>query len=441
MTTMTEPPSVAVSFASGGKPKKITFLTSSEYGQANVILAVVYELLLLQTYEIQVASFKPLEKRIQDINELVLNNAVPARFHIVTGRSALEALTQKNEFIGPFPPGIRGASKTYRITLPAIATTWDEQEYMMGYESCIDILRFTSPDLIVIDPLMSQGLEACKAVSRDCVVLSPNTFQEICKKQQPLFTQLCRWPAYVSPKGILSFKLTSRSVSSAFPYPVPWHLIPANIFLKIMLLWILITSPKVKEMITWRKSRGLPKLSPVFNVWEKQNQYLLVSTPETDYPCYVPPNVTPCGPILLPVQSVSDQDPKLQAWLEGAPTVLINLGSHIRMDDEMAKQFSLGLKVVLEKIPNAQVLWKLKTTGGLSVSRAKAASGFSGTGATQESLEAIAPYISTGRVKVVEWLSVDPLAVLQSGHVVCSVHHGGSNSFHEALRFVSPFFS
>lgn len=414
--------SMAKSHAGGGKRKKITFLTSSEYGQANVILAVVYELLLLQSYEIDVASFSPLEKRIQDVNELVPSNSFPARFHAITGTSALEALARKNEFVGPFRPGIRGASKTYQVTLPAIATTWDEKEYMMGYESCIDILRSTAPDLIVIDPLMSQGLEACKAISRDCIILSPNTFQEICKKQQPLFTQLCRWPA----------------VSSAFPYPVPWYLIPANIFLKVMLLWILVTSPKVKEMISWRQSRGLPKLSPVFNVWKKENQYLLVSTPETDYPCYVPPNVTPCGPILLPFRSVSEQDPKLQAWLEGAPTVLINLGSHIRMDDEMAKQFALGLKMVLEKMPSIQVLWKLKTSGGLSVSRAKATSGFSGTGAKQELLEAIAPYMSTGRVKVVEWLSVDPLAALQSGHVICSVHHGGSNSFHEALSAGVP---
>lgn len=195
--------SMLESHAGGEKRKKITFLTSSEYGQANVILAVVYELLLLQTYEIDVASFSPLKKRIQDINKLIPNNAFPARFHTVTGTSALEALAQKNEFIGPFPPGIRGASKTYRITLPAIATAWDEKEYMIGYESCIGILRSTSPDLIVIDPLMSQGLEACKAIARDYVILSPNTFQEICKKQQPLYTQLCRWPAYVLQKGCI----------------------------------------------------------------------------------------------------------------------------------------------------------------------------------------------------------------------------------------------
>ncbi len=207
-----------------------------------------------------------------------------------------------------------------------------------------------------------------------------------------------------------------------------------------MALWILITSPKVKGLMRWRKSRGLPRLPPVFDIWKKENHYLLVSIPETDYPCYVPPNVTPCGPILLPFQSVSEDDPKLQVWLEQAPTVLINLGSHIRMDDEMARQFALGLKILLDQMPGIQILWKLKTSGGLTVSStARVTSGFSGAGIDQKSLEAISPYISDGRVKVLEWLSVDPLAVLQGRQVICSVHHGGSNSFHEALRCHFPF--
>lgn len=198
MKSTKESSNVSDRIRSGGKRKNIVFLTHSEYGQANVILAVVYELLLLQQYDVEVASFAPLKPRIKDINELVPNNAFPANFHTVTGLSLMEALRAKGEFIGPYPPGIKGASDTYRVTIPAIATTWDETEYMAGLESCIDILRSTSPDLIVVDPFMSQGLEACKALSRNYIVLSPNTFQEICKKQQPMFTQLCRWPACVS---------------------------------------------------------------------------------------------------------------------------------------------------------------------------------------------------------------------------------------------------
>lgn len=194
--TSTEKSSGVPKYApSDGTRKRITFLTSSEHGQANVVLAVVYELLLLQKYDIDVASFAPLKDRIHDINQLVPNNDLPARFHTVTGLSFLEALTAKNVLIGSDRPGIRGAANTYRATLPAIATVWDEEDYMAGMESCIEILHSTSPDLVVIDPFMSQALDACKSLSRTCVILSPNTFQEICRKQQPFFTQLFRGPA------------------------------------------------------------------------------------------------------------------------------------------------------------------------------------------------------------------------------------------------------
>jgi hypothetical protein len=44
--------------------EKIIFLTSSEYGQANVVLAVAYELLLRQEHDIHIASFAPLEGRV-----------------------------------------------------------------------------------------------------------------------------------------------------------------------------------------------------------------------------------------------------------------------------------------------------------------------------------------------------------------------------------------
>jgi hypothetical protein len=113
------------------------------------------------------------------------------------------------------------------------------------------------------------------------------------------------------------------------------------------------------------------------------------------------------------------------------------------MDSSMAREFAAGLKVLLDTRPDIQILWKLKTFGGLALRHRKTASsksdgGFHGEGFEEESLDAIATELAAGRIKVQEWLSVDPLAVLQSGHVVCSVHHGGSNSFHEALRSSHP---
>lgn len=114
------------------RQKRILFFTSSEYGQANVILAVAHELLSLQRYQIHIASFAPLRQRVQSLNDTVSKGKSPAIFHTIDGLAALEALTLKNEFIGPFPPGVRGAMNTYRMTLPAMADTWTEQEVSGG---------------------------------------------------------------------------------------------------------------------------------------------------------------------------------------------------------------------------------------------------------------------------------------------------------------------
>jgi UDP:flavonoid glycosyltransferase YjiC (YdhE family) len=42
--------------------------------------------------------------------------------------------------------------------------------------------------------------------------------------------------------------------------------------------------------------------------------------------------------------------------------------------------------------------------------------------------------VRTGVVKVVEWIEAEPSAVLEAGSVACAVHHGGANSFLEAVQ-------
>ena len=107
----------------------------------------------------------------------------------------------------------------------------------------------------------------------------------------------------------------------------------------------------------------------------------------------------------------------------------------------MAREFAAVLKVLLDSQPKVQILWKLKRSGRLTLQSAHMFKEKSTSDkdkdadrVTAASLEAISSEMASGRVKVEEWLSVDPLAVLRSGHVVCAVHHGGSNSYHEALR-------
>lgn len=180
------------------EPKRVLFLTASEYGEANVVLAVAYELLLRQKYEVHIGSFSPLEPRIKELNtfatSVVSNQAV---FHTIAGPSADEILKARDDFFGPYPPGIRGAINSFKVTIPVIATAWDGPGYMVGYKSCLEVIHNVKPDLLVVGSLMNQGQDACQTLHKKYVVLSPNTFREILSKQQPILSQLLTYPACV----------------------------------------------------------------------------------------------------------------------------------------------------------------------------------------------------------------------------------------------------
>lgn len=143
---------------------------------------------------------------------------------------------------------------------------------------------------------------------------------------------------------------------------------------------------------------------------------LLPSTPAIDYDFFVPPHVTPCGPIIQPHVSLAETDPKLHGWLQQSPTVLINLGSHVVADWRLAAEFAVAIKTLLDRRPDIQILWKLKTKDDLG-----------------DALSVIAREIQENRVRIEPWLPAQPIAILTAGNVVCMVHHGGSNSYHEAI--------
>ena len=134
---------------------------------------------------------------------------------------------------------------------------------------------------------------------------------------------------------------------------------------------------------------------------------------------YLPPNVSAVGPIVLSLTSVQEQDAELEAWLEGGRTILINLGSIFKYSEERARLMAGALRGVLQQT-DVQILWKLAKGGEYG----------------DEFMEDLRVFINNGRLRVQSWLTVDPAALVQSKHVVASVHHGGSNCYHEALRCV-----
>jgi len=95
--------------------------------------------------------------------------------------------------------------------------------------------------------------------------------------------------------------------------------------------------------------------------------------------------------------------------------VLICLGTIYAGTPEQVAELAGGVRILVEKRRDVQVLWKLrpeKEQGGREAT------------AVEEILGGV---VKEGRVRITEWLEADPVAILQSGCVVAYVNHGGAN--------------
>lgn len=183
--------------------------------------------------------------------------------------------------------------------------------------------------------------------------------------------------------------------------------------------------PQVKALNEARHAHGIEGELGSFTPWAKDVPQITPSLPDADLPMNIPPDVHDCGPILVAAPPIESSDPELLDWLQKRPTVLVSLGTHFEAYAETVKEQALGLRILLDTRPDIQVLWKLKAES-------------SSEKVGQESLNSILGRdIQDGRVRIENWLKADPVAILRSGHVVCSVHHGGANSYFEATWYVS----
>ena len=182
------------------------------------------------------------------------------------------------------------------------------------------------------------------------------------------------------------------------------------------------SSPTVKQTAALRKSLGLLDMAGFR--YKSGIKFICPALPEIDFPlAVIPEEILLCGPIVVPFDPLEESDPELMKWLDNGPTVLINLGSHVVADEKIAREMVSAFRILLDYhdkkggSSNVQVLWKARANGDI-----------------QKVIdEIIGKEIKKGRVKVVAWLDAEPVSVLQHPNVVCTVHHGGANSFYEGI--------
>ncbi|ESK86475.1 udp-glucoronosyl and udp-glucosyl transferase family protein [Moniliophthora roreri MCA 2997] len=387
----------------------ILLITNSEYGQANVALAVAYELAQHPNIQVHVASFPRLQKRVAKLQTLLPDASNFIGFHMITGPSYEEALsrtlsTPNFSRVLFHSPGCQGAIQSYKHT--SVIMPWTVEEYYHQLLCIERIVEEVNPVGIVGDPLMPGAVDVCRKTKRSYLVLSPNSPKDLVGLSQPGLRGLWKYPA----------------CGSGFPFPVPLHLIPVNIYLIFWLVFYLVIDDRLKQVNAMRKEYGVT--SPIM-AFSDQYPYLFPAMTETEFPgLYIPPNITLTGPILLPSTPVENCDARLFQWLSnsGTKTVLINFGSHVMSNTDHIRQLADGIRVLLDCVPEAQVLWKLITDGE--------------TGNALE--EVLGKHMEAGKVKVTEWLEAEPYAVLCHPNTACSVHHGGANSFFEAISAGVP---
>ncbi|GFZ44334.1 hypothetical protein JCM24511_02056 [Saitozyma sp. JCM 24511] len=372
------------------KRHSILFLTSPEHGQSNVHLAVIASLQDRHgdLLDIHLASFKSLQKRCP----------LGVTFNVVVGKPLTERHNMaKAQDFAKTSPGFFGACWGFPL-LSTIFSPETPDEYVATARSIDQLILDTQPALIVVDPGFLPAKDASLQSGRATVMLSPNTLKENAAPEQ----------------GLGIFRIPCMGIG--YTYPVPWYLVPLNflalIFVKI---WFDHFDPVYPAIDKARHQAGYPGPCPVFA--DRKFPALCMSHPVLEYPMIIPDDIVCCGPILQVSPPLQQVDKRLFDWISSRSTVLVVLGSHIRMNKSEAQKILTALRILLDKRPDVQVLWKLMKFGDFQLDGAD---------------------VDGDRLRVTSWLEADPMSLLRTGKLICVVNHGGSNSYHEALATGTP---
>ena len=100
-------------------PKRpILFITSSEHGQANVVLAVLNEILCHEKFDVYNASYADLQSRAALVEQSSASSSASRKvvFHLVPGDSMLDTYKKHNPTRKlTHAPGVRGTITSFRL--------------------------------------------------------------------------------------------------------------------------------------------------------------------------------------------------------------------------------------------------------------------------------------------------------------------------------------
>lgn len=170
-------------------------MANSERGQANVLMAVIHELLLRPEFDLHVASFKELKPRFAD--EVAKTNATHATFHTFPAPSMLVCMQRVGDGeMGSLmhAPSAGGVIAGF-ARIPDVCVSWNEEEYLRVYNYTQELISTLDPAVVAIDPCLSQGIDACQTLKREYFILSPLSLQQHVIGVQPQAAVFWKFPA------------------------------------------------------------------------------------------------------------------------------------------------------------------------------------------------------------------------------------------------------
>ncbi|SPO03652.1 uncharacterized protein DNG_06335 [Cephalotrichum gorgonifer] len=402
-----------------GKNNTVLFIVDDHHGLSNVHVATAHALLERHPHiKVHFASFAPLAPKLQRVSAHKSAGASDLVFHQIDGPSlgdAVELTMGRKITIADFihPPGIRGIAKMCG-DMQMYVSGWPAEEHLKIYHQLNDIMDAVDPAVVVLDSIFRPATDATRGQNRLHAIITPNTLVDNFIGDQPYGKMFWKYPA----------------MGSGIPYPVPWSRIPENIYLNIRFIYSILRMPAMREKEAYLRANGIKNPTNFLKLHDTQVPWITQTLAEAARPVdFVPANVTCTGPITLRLATAEEQDPELVTWLSRAPTVLINLGSAFRYGREFALAMSGAIAQVLEAT-DVQILWKFR---GMVEEESDIDVAYGG-----EIKALIQPLIDSGRLRVESWLAADPTALLESGHIIASVHHGGAGCYHEAVATGVP---
>ncbi|KAJ7600414.1 hypothetical protein C8J56DRAFT_1156806 [Mycena floridula] len=385
-------------------PSKVLLLTLSELGQANSILAILSELLTRDGLEVHIASFAVLEKHVNKVVSQSSNAMSTVKFHPLSGLSYAESLLKKTgvsfgEYMVHPPTSCTDLSVASKYA--KFFQVFSDEDHISQIQEMTEIIRQIDPDVIIVDILFTSALDACRALKRRRVVNIPTQSLDF------LITTLSGWLWRYPP------------LASVYSYPLSWPDKFKSIYVSLRMFKLMVDTTECQELIMFRKKHNLDNHA-IVSGYNEEDDYINPSLDCTDFPLTCPANFHRCGPLVLDTIPVGEADPELAQWLSKAPTIFICLGSHHQYTETDVRGILGGL---LTDLPaQTQVLWKLR-------------------GSFESLIEEM--FLKHGtksgdRFRILDWIGPDPASVLQHPNVLCSVHHGGANSFFEACYAGKP---